>query len=399
MKWWELVKAALEAIADNKLRSGLTMLGIIIGVMAVIIVVTVGQAGKMAIMKEFESIGSNIFAVYVSQPEEGSFEQYKMTLEDCRAVRNAVDSVRYLVPVAASSARVRSRLVAKQASIIGTEAEYAEFHNVVMIRGRFFNQTDCDVSRRVIVISEGLADDLFGAGGDAVGQKVVVGQTPMTICGVCKNQSSMFNIGQNQRMAYIPIKAYFSAFNDNGVWQLDGCAKDQDRVTATADQVLRVLKNRHNTDDEKAYMVINMEKELEAANRGFNILTMVIGVIAGISLLVGGIGIMNIMLVSVTERTHEIGVRMAVGARREDILVQFLIESAVLSAVGGTIGIILGLVGAAVLCRVLNGLPFVVSVPTILISFGFSMIVGVFFGLYPANRAARLNPIDALRYE
>ncbi|MGE5404823.1 MAG: ABC transporter permease, partial [Candidatus Saccharibacteria bacterium] len=283
-------------------------------------------------------------------------------------------------------------------TIVGTEASYAEIHNVAMSKGRFFSAVDAAAGRRVVVINQKLADDMFGAAGDAVGQKLIIGTTPVTVCGVTKNQANMFSGGMESPIAYIPLKLYFAISNANGVWELDGSAVNRDKVEEASKQAIRILELRHRGQTKKVYQVFNMEQQADIANKAMSIVTMFISAIAAISLLVGGIGIMNIMLVSVTERTREIGVRMALGARRQDILVQFLIESMVLSLTGGLVGIGVGLGLTALLCAALK-MPFIFSFPVVLGAVIFSMAVGVFFGLYPANRAAKLDPIDALRYE
>lgn len=397
MNLWEMIKVALEGIWANKLRSSLTMLGIIIGVLAVIIVVSIGQSGREKIMTEMESIGSNLFVIWVQADED--VEQYVMKPEECRIIKASVSSIRDLVPVGYRSAVVQSRRKKESSMVIGTDAAFAKIRNVEMADGRFFNSVDNAVSRRVIVINTKLANDLFGQGSDPIGQKLLVGQMPMIVCGVSKPESSFFDGGQERAMLYMPVNLFLSTFDEDGIYELEGSAISKDKVTEATKLAVKVLSIRHHVKgNAQIYRAFNMEQEMQAANKVTGILTLIIGAIAGISLLVGGIGVMNIMLVSVTERTREIGIRMAVGACRRDIMIQFLIEAVVLSLLGGTIGMVLGLGGSAVICKLLS-LPFVVSPWTVVVAFLFSSAVGIFFGLYPANRAARLDPIDALRYE
>ncbi len=397
MNWWEMIKVAVEGIWVNKLRSALTLLGIIIGVMAVIIVVTIGQGGQEKIMSEMESMGSNLFIIYVGQVEDGDYERYQMSLEECKIIRESVDGLKGLVPAAYASPSVESRRKKESCSLTATDGDYQWIRNVQMAQGRFFSTSDNASARRVIVINQKMADDLFGVGGDALGQKLMVAGNPVVVIGVSKSSAGMFS-GGDRPEAFMPINLYFTIFDSNGVYELNGTAVNKDRVEEVSQRAVKMLQLRHGVKDGKVYQVFNMEQEMQSANKVTGIMTMIIGAIAGISLLVGGIGVMNIMLVSVTERTREIGIRMAIGARRKDIMRQFLIESTVLSLLGGIIGIILGMLGAALICAAIK-MPFNVSLTTVLIASGFSMAVGIFFGLYPANRAAKLDPIEALRYE
>ncbi len=397
MNWWEMIKVAVEGIWVNKLRSSLTVLGIIIGVMAVIIVITIGQGGRDKIMTEMESMGSNLFVIYVGEVEDGDYERYSMTLEDCKLLKESIDGLKYIVPMANWSTSAQSRLKKETCSITATDGDYAQIRNVQMAEGRFFTSSDNASTRRVIVINQKMADDLFGVGGDALGQKVTIADNPVMVIGVSKSTAGMFS-GGDRAEAFMPINLYFTMFDSNGAYELDGTALSKDRVAEVAERAIKILELRHGDKTGKVYRMFNMEQEMQAANKVTGIMTLIIGAIAGISLLVGGIGVMNIMLVSVTERTREIGIRMAIGARRQDIMSQFLIESIVLSLLGGIIGVILGMLGGALICAAIK-MPFHVSLATVLIASLFSMAVGVFFGLYPANRAAKLDPIDALRYE
>lgn len=397
MNWPEMIKVAAEGIWVNKLRSALTVLGIIIGVMAVIIVITIGNGGREKIMSEMESMGSNLFVVYVGEVEDGDYERYQITDEDCRIIRESVDGVKAIVLASYASPTVQSKRKKESCSLTATDADFAQIRNVQMAKGRFFSRSDNASARRVIVINEKLSEDLFGVGGDALDQKIMLAGNPVIVIGVSKSSGGMFSGGERPE-AYIPIKLYNIIFGSGGSYEVQGTAVNKDRVDEAAKGVARILALRHNVQEGKVYRMFNMEQEMQAANKVTGILTLIIGAIAGISLLVGGIGVMNIMLVSVTERTREIGIRMAIGARRRDIMRQFLIESTVLSLLGGIIGIILGMITAALICAGIK-MPFHVSLPTVLIASLFSMAVGIFFGLYPANRAAKLDPIEALRYE
>jgi len=396
LNWLEMIMLALDGIWVNKLRSSLTVLGIIIGVASVILVLTLGKGGQAKIMNELESMGSNVFVLYVNSPD-GDYDRYKISPEECKIMRDSIDGIKALAPVASAAAQIQSRRKKESCTIVGTESDLFNVTKITMVKGRFINQNDDAAARRVMVINQKMSDDLFGVGGDALGQVLTINQTPVMVCGIFKNDSAMMG-GAPRPIGYIPINLYLEIYPNSGIFELEGCAVSKEQVEKVAQKVLRSIEIRHDVVGKKAYMVFNMEQELQSANNVMSIITMIIGAIAGISLLVGGIGVMNIMLVSVTERTREIGIRMAIGAKRHDIMVQFLIEALVLSLLGGVIGVIIGLGGGAIICLIAK-IPFTVSISTLLLAFVFSSAVGIFFGMYPANRAAKLDPIEALRYE
>ena len=395
MNLLESVRVALESIWANKLRSGLTMLGIIIGVAAVCLVVAIGQGGKNQIMAELEKMGSNLFVVYaMSMSNETITPEERITVEDAQAILNYIPSVKAVAPSAYEFAEVETRKITVQTMVVGTTADYTEIRALPLKSGRFFNEQDTRSARRLAVIDERLAETLFGRSEAALGKKVMLKKVPVVVVGIIKEQQSMFGGGGSQ--IYIPISFWQNLFNTNRVDQLEASAISKDQVEESIDKTLKLLHRRHKNTDR--YRAFNMEKEMEAANKAMGIMTTIISAIAGISLVVGGIGVMNIMLVSVTERTREIGVRMALGARRKDVLIQFLIEAIVISTVGGIIGMILGLGGSLLMALALKIPPFFSWTPVIL-AFTFSAVIGIFFGIYPANKAARLDPIEALRYE
>jgi putative ABC transport system permease protein len=385
----------LGSIWANKLRSGLTMLGIIIGVAAVILVVSIGQGGKEQLLKELEKIGSNLFVVYtMSVSNETIGPDERITLDDSQAILDQVPTVKAVAPSAYEYAEAETRKEKKQVLVIGTTADYAEVRNVPLGQGHFFSDLDSRSARRVVVIDERLAEDLFGRT-NPIGQKMMLKKVPLLVVGVVKNEEGMF-VGSNRSQVFIPISLWQNLFNSARVDQLEISAVSKDQVKESMDKTLKLLHRRHKNTDR--YRAFSLEQEMEAANQAMGIMATIIGAIAGISLVVGGIGVMNIMLVSVTERTREIGVRMALGARRKDVLTQFLIEAVVISMVGGIIGMILGLGGSALLALALK-LPPMLSWSPVLLAFTFSAAIGIFFGIYPANKAAKLDPIEALRYE
>jgi len=396
LNFWEMIKMAMENIWANRMRSALTVLGIIIGVMSVIMVVSIGQGGKARILREMEGIGTNIFGVYIGSTDD-DYEKYRITLEDCRAIEESVESIEALSPLVYGYAVVEASPRKESAYVYGTDSDYNRIQNIRMAEGRFFSSIDNAVSRRVAVINRRLAEELFGSARMAVGKKLKIQQVSVVVCGVAESGSGMF--GPESPMVYMPIKLHFELFDsEESINQIYGSAAHKDLVEESARKAIRVLEVRHQVKDSNVYQFVTLSQQMEAVDQVLAIITMIIGAIAGISLLVGGIGIMNIMLVSVTERTREIGVRMAVGARREDIMRQFLLESVVLSVTGGLVGVVLGVGISAVVCMAMK-IPAVISFGTIILALLFSIAVGVFFGIYPANRAAKQDPIEALRYE
>lgn len=387
----ESIMSALDSIRSNLFRSTLTTLGIVIGIAAVIAVVAIGQGGQATIMSEMEKIGSNLFGVYTDwrsdQPPTGD----EFTLRDMEAIKEQIPEVNYISPTGYSAAQIRGGQNVKSAQILGVSADYAPMYNITMQEGRFFSAADEQGRRRLVAIDEGLAQELF-RNKSAVGEQIVVAGTSFTIIGVIKPETSIFNMGTSQYV-YMPIGVWLDVFPGSFISQMEGTTYKQEDIQATTEKVVAIMERRN---PGTAYMSQTLEQQMEIVGNITGILTLLIGSIAGISLLVGGIGVMNIMLVSVTERTREIGLRMAMGARRQDILLQFLIEAVVLCLIGGVIGTILG-VGGAFLIAELAQWPPLISWTTILVAFLFSAAIGILFGLLPANKASRLDPIEALR--
>ena len=390
----ESIQVALEGIWTNRLRSFLTMLGIIIGVAAVIAVVAIGQGSKSVILSEFEKIGSNLFVIYTRWEEGKPVRTWDdLTVRDAEVIQELVPEVHSMAPISFSRTTVNRGDKSIMAQFYGTTNSYAEIRNLDLSRGRFFTGDDNKAGRGVVVIDSNLAEDLFGRR-DPLGQQVMVLNQPMIVIGVVQITDSL--IGMNDsRSIYLPINTMQKVFQTRYVHQLEGKAITKDTVDFAMEQGIRILERRHGKD---FYQGVTLESDLEMVNTVMGILTLVISSIAGISLCVGGIGVMNIMLVSVTERTREIGLRKALGARRKDILFQFLIESVTICLIGGAIGFLLG-IGLAVAIAIIAKWPPVFSWWPVILAIAFSSAVGIFFGLYPANKAAKLDPIDALRYE
>lgn len=391
----EFILVSLEGLRNNKMRSFLTTLGIVVGIAAVISVMAIGEAGKSMILKEMESFGTNLFEVYPNYQEGRPARQGDYTRADVATIKKLVPEVKYLAPMEYDRGELRSNSGKKSTRIIGTTSDYQYVRNVEILRGRFLDEQDDVVGRRVVVLDELLADELFPAL-NPLGQRVMIKGNPAVVIGVIKKAESALPGMNPDDYAYVPVSFLEGGSQWKYVSSLQGSAASRDQVYPAMDRAKVILERRHNAPGH--YAVYSMEQEMQTVGKVTTIIGLVISCIAGISLLVGGIGVMNIMLVSVTERTREIGIRMALGATRKDILLQFLIEAVVLCSAGGMIGILLGYGGATVVALFLK-LPPLVSWWVVLLAFLFSAMIGIFFGLYPANKASKLDPIVALRRE
>jgi putative ABC transport system permease protein len=413
----ENVRVAFDGLLANKMRSALTMLGVIIGVGAVIALMSIGEGAQASITEQINSIGSNLIFVSAGArrmgPVENSAGSASLTYEDAQAIadpRNVPDAVA-AAPEFGQNTQVIFGNENVNVAVTGVTPEYQLAYNgMEMANGRFIEDKDVDGRGNVAVLGYQSAIDLFG-NFDPLGQKIKVampdgGKVSLTVVGVLAEQASSGMSDPNEEV-FIPISTaqtkIFDGRNSLGdliVNSVNVMAASEEQADAVVDEITVLLRERHdigpNEDDD--FFVMNQADMLDMANQITSILTAFLGAIAGISLLVGGIGIMNIMLVSVTERTREIGLRKAVGARKGDILVQFLLEAVVLSVVGGLLGILLGM-GLGKLVDLTGLMNSVVTPDSVLLAVGFSVAVGLFFGIYPANQAAGLNPIDALRYE
>lgn len=393
MNIWESIRMALESIRTNKLRSTLTMLGIVIGIAAVIAVVAIGQGGRSLLMTEIERFGTNIFAVYVDFQSDNPVNKKDFSLEDIDVIKSLVPAIRGISPSDAVASTVRSAKKGKFAQIQGCNGDYAQIHSIQMVQGRFFTNTETRSGRKVIVIDDKLAKDIFGKK-KALGQTVTINNAQLTVIGVSRNNSSILN--GNFSTAYLPFGTWQQVFNVDVIKTFEGQPYPGEDLNIAMRQAVKILERKHNSPGR--YMSVTAEQQMQIVSKITGVLTLVVGAIAGISLLVGGIGVMNIMLVSVTERTREIGIRKALGATRQDILLQFLIEALVICSIGGVIGMLIG-TGGAFLIAYFAKWPPLVSWTTMVVAFIFSSIVGIFFGIYPASKAAKLDPIEALRYE
>jgi putative ABC transport system permease protein len=402
-----IIRIAFRALARNKTRAALTMLGIIIGVSSVIVMVSIGQGAQATVQAQIEGMGTNLLFVSAGSQNVGGVRSgagdtgtNTLTVDDLDAVKREVPSVALVSPVVNS----RSQLVAGNqnwsTSIQGVSEQFPEIRKWAVASGDFFTDSDVRSAARVVVIGQTIADNLF-PGQDAVGQTMRISNMPFRVAGVMARKGQDPQGRDQDDAAFAPYTSVQKKLlGSTRVQVAYVSAVSQDATYTAQSQIADLLRQRHKLaqgapDD---FTVRNMSDVAEAANETNSVMTMLLGSIAGVSLLVGGIGIMNIMLVSVTERTREIGIRMAIGARSTAVRTQFLVESIVLSLTGGFVGIALGVL-ASVGVPFLLGWPTLVSTASIIGSVVFSAGVGIFFGYYPARKAAALDPIDALRYE
>ncbi|HSM13616.1 MAG TPA: ABC transporter permease [Thermoanaerobaculia bacterium] len=404
----ENFRVALRALRANKMRSILTTLGVIIGVAAVIAVVSIVQGLQFMITKELQGVGATYIIVLPRQDRNQGpgviSRQVKLTWEDGQAVLAQVPGIRLMTPLVGSRVTLKYRDRQHDPDFVfGVNQDWPEVSNYTVERGRFFSRLDLRERRKVVVIGPKIADELL-LGPDPVGKEIYVGNLPATVIGVMEERGT--SLGTDiDNLAFVPFDTALMLFGRSAAdqIQLRLQAESADQVRQVEDEIQRVLRLRHRIPEGEPddFDVVLQDEILESVGSILGMVTAVVGGVVGIALLVGGIGIMNIMLVSVTERTREIGVRKAVGARRQDVLVQFLIEAVLLSLVGGGIGLAIGWGLGAGVAAMLPGdwPPAHVPAWAILLSIGFSVFVGVVFGVYPAGKASRLDPIDALRYE
>ncbi|MGC8735848.1 MAG: ABC transporter permease [Dissulfurimicrobium sp.] len=401
------LKIAFDALMTNKMRSVLTMLGIIIGVAAVIVMLALGNGARMMLDEQIKSIGSNLLIVLpgastASGVRMGSGTQLTLTLSDAEAIKKQCPAVLYVAPVDSGVAQVMYGNQNWSTLVTGTTPSMFDLRDWPIASGRYFTQDDVKAAAKVCLLGKTVVDNLFGAI-NPIGQIIRIKNVPFTVIGVLAEKGQSPN-GQDQDDAiYVPVttaqKKLFGVPFPGVVKIILVSAKGANELGPAEEQITELLKQRHHIGpkQENDFTVKNLTQILKAAEKTAKIMSLLLGAIASISLVVGGIGIMNIMLVSVTERTREIGIRMAVGAKTWDIRLQFLIEAVTLSVSGGIIGIIMGM--GVTLAVATTGWPTLISPISIVLAFGFSVVTGVFFGFYPAYKASLLNPIEALRHE
>ena len=415
MNLFEALRMAANGLLANRLRSSLTMLGILIGVTAVILLVGVGNGASVQINAQVQSLGANVIYVFPSNARgtggvsQGFGTAQTLTQADVDAInsRQQAPDVVAAIPIAQSGGQITYANQNYFAPTTGTTSAFPQVRDYQIAEGSFFTDDDVNARHRVVVLGPTVVQNLFGAS-DPIGQTIKISRQSFRVIGVFAPKGGT-GLGSQDNVVVAPITtvwAYLTGARGKVISQIVASASSAAAVTQAETEITAILMDRHQISDpaQADFQLQSQQDILTQATSIATALTVVLGAIAGISLVVGGIGIMNIMLVTVTERTREIGIRKAIGARRRDILIQFLIEAMVLSGLGGALGIAVG----TLLAKEAPNIPAiasssfptpVVSAPSVLLAFCVSVAIGLFFGIYPANRAARLHPIEALRYE
>ncbi|MBI4321212.1 MAG: ABC transporter permease [Chloroflexi bacterium] len=413
MNLGESIRIALRALAANKLRSALTMLGMIIGVGAVIALMSVGKGAQAMVTSQIQGMGTNLLFVSPGNQQQGGIRQGQgtaptLTLEDAEALADPVNvpAISAVAPESMMGAQVVAGPQNTRTRVTGTTPSFEDVRNFHVAEGEFISKQHLDARSAVAVLGSNVAADLFG-GMDPIGQTVRINQVNFRVIGVMESKGSQ-SMGNQDDQIIVPLTTLQQKLNrqrtargGQNVNTIYVQVADEELMDDAVEQIGELLRQRHRVAQDD-FTIRSQQDLLATATQITGIMTILLGSIAGISLVVGGIGIMNIMLVSVTERTREIGIRKAVGAKKRDILMQFLIEATVVSLVGGAIGLLLG-VGLSTLISQINlggqRMNTMISPDAVVLAVGVSAAIGIFFGIYPATRAARLHPIEALRYE
>lgn len=405
MLFKESIAIAFTSLLSNKMRTILTMLGIIIGVGAVIVMVSIGMGVRQNITNSIASLGSNMLIVTPGSANKGGVRSaagssQKLKLDDAEAIKKKIKNIDYVSPTVNSSYQIVYGNENWNSSVYGVTPEYLKIRSLSVTSGSFITASDINSRNRVAVIGSTVASNLFDTT-NPVGKNIRIGNQPFRVIGVLesKGQSSMGN--DQDDVVIIPLTtAQERLMGITYIRSINIQVSDSSKMDLVQEQVESLLRQRHRirTGQDDDFTVRNLTSLLETVNNTTTMLTLFLGSIAAISLLVGGLGIMNIMMVSVTERTREIGIRKALGATFKDIMLQFLIEAVIIGVVGGVLGILFGVESALLVSKVSTFTTYITVFP-IVISFSFSVGIGLFFGLYPARKAARLDSIEALRYE
>lgn len=402
MLFWTVLQVALRSLAANKLRTMLSMLGIIIGVGAVISMLALGAGAQKQVLEGIQSMGTNLLIVRSGQAGQRGVSmgaQDSLTLDDAEAIFEKVSAVMAVSPVVGGSVQMKYFNKNVRTSLTGAAVTYFDIRDFPVAKGRAFTEAEVNQNARVAVLGPLTAENLFGQQ-DPLGQTIKLKGINFKVVGVLKSKGDQGWFNPDDQAVIPYTTAMKQVLGLEYIREVDLQVDPKANLDQTQEEVGVVLRRAHRLQEEQPddFNIRNQAEFIETASSFSRVFTILLGGIASISLLVGGIGIMNIMLVTVTERTREIGVRKAIGARNKDILLQFLLESMLLSCTGGLIGVVAGLV-VAVLIGAFTQFPTVIQLPSIILAFVFAAGVGIFFGYYPANRAAQLDPIEALRYE
>ncbi len=407
MKYFDLFEETAFAVAANKARSSLTILGIVIGIASVIAMIAVGQGAQASVEANIQSIGSNLIMVSPgfirgvgTQVSAGRGSASTLTQEDADAIAEEINGIKAVAPEKSSRFQVTAKGTNTNTQVIGTVAQYAEVRNVSIEKGNFILDSQVKNASKVAVLGPTTVEDLFGEGADPTGQSIKINKVEFKVIGVTKAKGGSGFSNQDD-MIYVPLTAAQRFLSgDESLSSISVQAENPQAMSTVQQQITNLFLQRHNIANAQMadFQVMNQSDIVEAASSVTDTFTILLASIAGISLLVGGIGIMNMMLTTVTERTREIGLRKAIGGKSRDITLQFLAEAVTLTFLGGLFGILLGWILAFGISY-FGGTSTKVSLFSILLAFGVSAGIGVIFGYYPARRASKLNPIDALRYE
>jgi putative ABC transport system permease protein len=396
------IRLSLEVLSSNRVRSFLTMLGVVIGVSAVILLVSIGEGTKEYVSSELAGLGANLLLVNpgkvgtaggVHPPLVGAVR--KMIYEDALAIKRRCPSVAEVCPIVFGTGRIKYQNLSRDIAIVGVTPEFERVRNLYVEVGRFITEQDVGAGRHVVILGQRVRKELFGDS-NPLGRRVTISDARYRVEGLMahKGMSLGFDIDD---LIFIPVRAAQELFDNDRLFQIMATAKSSKEIKSASAEIRAVLTRRHANKED--FTIVTQEAMLFTMREILDVLTGVLVGIAAISLVVGGVGIMNVMLVSVRERTREIGIRKAVGARNGDILGQFLVESVTLSLIGGAVGIVVGAGGALLASSLFSYIPTKVSLWSISLAFFFSAAVGIFFGVYPARRASLLDPIEALRCE
>jgi putative ABC transport system permease protein len=404
----DIIHETTSALTANKVRTSLTMLGIIIGISSVIVMVSIGQGAQGSIQANIQALGSNLLEISPGaqrapgyQASAGRGSSHTLTPDDATAISNQISNIAAVSPEDSGRYQVTAKGTNTNTTVTGVMAAYAAVHNIQVNDGSFIADSDSKSLNKVAVIGPTTATDLFGTN-EPVGQTLVIKGINFTVIGVTVSKGTSGGFNNQDDVIYIPLQdaELFLVGNTTYLTSISVSAASADSMTQVQNDITALLLARHKISDptQADFNVLNQASIVSAASSVTGTFTLLLGAVAGISLVVGGIGIMNMMLTTVTERTREIGLRKAIGAKRKDISTQFLVEAVALTVIGGTIGVILGWLIAFTITY-FGILQASISTSSVLLAFGVSAFIGIVFGYYPARRAAGLNPIEALRYE